>query len=86
MKRVGRVLHLTPGGMLIIRAEKTPNIGDEVVDKRLRKVGVVFDIFGPTASPYVSVKPSVADPTSLLGEVLYSTSKREGRRWRGRGT
>jgi len=84
LRRIGRVLHLTPGGMLIVRAEKTPNLGETVVDDNLKQVGTVFDIFGPISSPYISVKPTTSDPATLLGKTLYAVSRREGRSWRRR--
>lgn len=76
---------MTPSGKLILKAEFTPRIGDEILDKKLRKVGVVFDIFGPVKSPYVSVKPQVKDPTKFVGQILYArVDYRRGRIWRKR--
>ncbi|CAJ37242.1 H/ACA ribonucleoprotein complex subunit GAR1 [Methanocella arvoryzae] len=58
MKRLGRVLHLSPHGHLIIRLEETslPKMNAKVVTKKMDRVGTVYDIFGPEKAPYVSVK------------------------------
>ena len=47
MKVLGNSLHIANSGKLIARSSKTPSPG-----------GLVFnsDIFGPTKSPYVSIK------------------------------
>ena len=75
MQKIGRVLHVSPGKNVIIKAEKPPKIGVEVVDERLKPVGTVFDVFGPVASPYVAVKPRVKGPRRLVHHVLYVAPK-----------
>jgi len=52
--------------------ENLPRIGDKVVDEQLKPVGTVFDIFGPTSTPYVAVKPNVEDAHRLVNHVLYA--------------
>lgn len=71
MQRLGRVLHLSPSRNLIVKAEKTPEIGDRVVDEDLKPVGKVFDIFGPVASPYAAVRPEIQQPEKMANRVLY---------------
>ena len=82
MRRIGKVLHVTKAGEIIVRSEsnQVPRIGDEVFGPDLKRVGVVADVFGPVASPYVAVRPLVDDPSQLVGQVLYVG--RRGRRWR----
>jgi len=54
---LGYVLHVSKGsGNLILRAESETRIGQYVFDKRGKKVGSVFDIFGPVEQPYISVR------------------------------
>lgn len=72
MHRIGYVLHVSSSRNLIIRAESLPRIGDKVMDKHLKLVGTVFDVFGPTSSPYISVKPKTGQPHHLVNHVLYS--------------
>ncbi len=73
MQRIGLVLHVGSGKNLILKAEKTPRIGDKVIDELLKPVGTVFDIFGPVSSPYISVKTKVKEPHDLVGKVLYAS-------------
>ncbi len=82
MIRIGRVLHLTPSGMAVLKAENTPRIGDKVLDEKLRLVGTVFDIFGSVDSPYVEVKideKNCKNPRKLINRTLY-VSQPKGRR------
>jgi RNA-binding protein len=65
---------------MILKAENLPNIGDRVVDENLNQVGTVFDVFGPVASPYVAVRPSVEEPSLFVNRVLYSVPSFELRR------
>jgi RNA-binding protein len=69
-------------GRLILRAERLPRINDRVVDENLRFVGVVFDVFGPVASPYVVVECGVEEPGRFVDRVLYVFSSGGGRRRR----
>jgi RNA-binding protein len=72
---------------MVVKAQNLPRIGDQVVDENLRPVGIVFDVFGPISSPYVTVHPSVEEhSTSLVNKTLYTvpsskpTFRREQRR------
>ncbi|MBS7615317.1 hypothetical protein KEJ18_06285 [Candidatus Bathyarchaeota archaeon] len=85
MKKIGRVVHISPSGKAVIKAEKTPGIGVTVIDEKNRQVGKVFDIVGPTVSPYVLVDVKTGDPQSIVGSLLYfmpllKQKKRNGRR------
>lgn len=71
MRRIGRVIHITPSEKAVIKAENLPRIGEMVVDEKRNSVGTVFDVFGPTPSPYVEVKPDVEDPHKLVNGFLY---------------
>ena len=73
MRRLGKVLHLSKSGNLILRLEQTPvpAIGASVCDYKLRNVGVVNSFLGPVKSPYVSVKPAANVDGTLAGRVLY---------------
>ncbi|KPV62490.1 MAG: H/ACA RNA-protein complex component Gar1 [Candidatus Bathyarchaeota archaeon BA1] len=72
MQRIGCVLHISSNRHLIVKAENLPRIGDLVVDEHLKPVGMVFDIFGPTTSPYVAVKPDIEGVYRLVNHILYS--------------
>jgi len=79
--KIGRVLHLTSSKKAVIKAERIPKIGEIVLDEKKRQIGTVFDIFGPTVSPYVEVEVKVKDPQKIVNSVLYVShlSKRETR-------
>ena len=82
MRRVGKVLHVTRSGDIVVRSDSdfAPRIGDRVYGPDLREIGVVSAVFGPVSSPYVAVRPLVDDPSGLVGKVVYVG--RRGRRWR----
>ena len=71
MQKLGRVRVLTPSKNIIVKAEKTPKIGSEVVDENLRVVGKVFDIIGPVSAPYAVVKPTGSEPAKLVNKPVY---------------
>jgi len=89
LRRLGSVLHLSPSRNIILKAENSPKIGEQVVDENLKPVGTVFDIFGPVSSPYAAVRPATRDPEKLVGKKLYvipSNKRKEKSRndWRRR--
>ncbi len=72
MRRLGKVLHVSRRGALILRTKNTPPIGAEVVDINVKTVGTIYDVFGPVKEPYVSVRPQKGiDPSSVVGQILY---------------
>ena len=71
MQRLGRVLHVSPSRNVIAKTEKTPRIGETVVDENLKPVGKIVDIFGPVASPYATVKTTMRNPDVLSNKTLY---------------
>ena len=77
MQRIGRALHINSNKNIILKAENLPRIGDRVVDKSCKPVGMIFDVFGPSASPYVAVKPKIRETRGLIDHVLFAapTSK-----------
>ena len=56
---------------IIVKSERIPKIGQTVVDENLKVVGKVFDIIGPTSSPYVTVKPCIQGCEKLVNKKLY---------------
>ena len=81
MRRIGQVLHISPGGKAVVKAETTPRIGETAFDEKNRQVGKIFDIIGPTVSPYVEVSLSVEDSQSVVGGFLYVPSSQNQKRW-----
>jgi RNA-binding protein len=71
LQRLGKVTSITPSNGIVIKTDKAPKIGMEVVDENLKVVGKVFDIIGPVSSPYAVVRPSIKEPSALLNKPLY---------------
>jgi RNA-binding protein len=70
--RVGTALHISrSSGNLILKAENNVKIGDPVFNGGGRRVGLIFDIFGPVKTPFISVRPRIKDPERLVGEPLF---------------
>ena len=67
---------------MILKAENIPHIGDKVTNEKLKPVGTVFDVFGPTSSPYVAVKPNIQSPEQLVNQILYAIPSKAGRKKR----
>jgi RNA-binding protein len=82
LHRIGRVLHISPSRNIIIKIEKTPRIGETVVDENLKTVGKVFDIFGPVSSPYAAIRPTISKLEDLTKKTLYISPQRGERRKR----
>jgi rRNA processing protein Gar1 len=74
LRKLGETLHVSSSSRnVIVRLESETRIGEPVMDSKGRRIGEVFDIFGPVDSPYASVKlkgdSSEASVTQLyLGE------------------
>jgi RNA-binding protein len=78
LQRLGKVLNVTPSQNVVVKIDKTPQIGSAVIDEKLKVVGKVFDIIGPVSSPYAVVKPTIKEPGKLTNKQLYLLlSKRE---------
>ena len=71
LQKLGRVRALTPSKNMIVKTEKAPKIGSEVVDENLNIVGKVFDIIGPVSAPYAVVKPTVREPAKIVNKPVY---------------
>jgi len=78
LQRIGQVLHVSSSCNMILKAENVPRIGNKVLDENLKPVGTVFDVFTPTSSPYVAVKPSIHNPQHLAKRVLYAVPSKLG--------
>jgi RNA-binding protein len=74
MKRLGKVLHVSKRGSLILKTDKTPPMGARsvVVNKNAEKIGTIVDVFGPVKTPYVAVRPlDKKSAEKLVGQILY---------------
>ena len=76
MRRLGKVLHVTKGGSLIVQTDKSPPIGAKVVDKKALFIGKIQDVFGPVKQPYVAIRyKSSVEAKKLLGQMVYLYQK-----------
>ena len=54
---LGTAVHQSKGSNnLIIKLKTEARIGQIVLDKSGKKIGTIFDIFGPVESPFASIK------------------------------
>lgn len=75
--RLGAVLHISrSSGNLILDSSDAARIGETVQDAKGKKIGIVFDVFGPTTNPFIAIKPSIETPERLLGKALYVRNRR----------
>jgi len=79
LHRVGKALHLSKDGNLVVKAQGETVIGTITYDVKLRPVGVVSDIIGPTRAPYILVKTKLENASKLRGQVLYGQAPGGGR-------
>jgi len=74
------VLHISSSGNMILKAENPPRIGDQATDENFKKVGIVFDVFGPVSYPYVAVRPNVEEPNRFIERMLYAIPSSQPRK------
>lgn len=84
MERICKVLHITSDKNIILKTENPVRIGDKIVDKNLKPIGKVFDIFGPVSSPYVSVKTDAENLQHFNDRILYVAPSENARKRRGK--
>jgi RNA-binding protein len=78
MKKLGKILHISNRGRIILRSHQTPALGLSVFSSDKKKVGFVHDVFGPSKDPYVSVKFRAVNSKNVensVGDTLYVPSK-----------
>ena len=85
LRRLGIALHVVQN-KLILRGEAGGDrpiwVNSLVVDRNKRRVGRVFEIFGPVEQPYIVVRPNRGiDVTAHVGKKLYvdEASRRDGK-------
>jgi rRNA processing protein Gar1 len=84
LHRMGQVHHVSTTKNIILKAENIPHIGNQAIDEKLKQIGIVFDVFGPTSAPYVAVKPNTQKPEQFINQVLYFTPTQERKNKRRR--
>jgi rRNA processing protein Gar1 len=84
LKPLGFTLHISKSGLLTVKATNTPRIGSTAFLRGTGPIGTVIDVFGPVASPYVSVKLGRPLVPSQVRNVEVSWEEGKFRRGRGR--
>jgi len=80
LRKIGRILHISPSQKAVIKTTRSLRIGERVFDENKRFIGKVFDVFGPTGSPYVEVDLQNRGSSDLVGKIAYQLpSKRKSR-------
>ncbi len=76
--RIGTVMHISrSSGNLILESSRNAKIGETVTDFKGKRVGVVFDVFGPVDNPYSAVRTRIKNPERLIGAELFSGQMRK---------
>ncbi|AEG17368.1 MAG: Gar1/Naf1 family protein [Methanobacterium paludis] len=78
MKKLGTVSHISKRGRVILKSVNTPGFGLTVFTEDKKKLGTVYDIFGPTKESYVAIKvysKNFGNLDDKVGETLYIPSK-----------
>jgi rRNA processing protein Gar1 len=59
LRKIGRVSHVSKSGFIVAIADpkNLPRVGSEVYTRKMERIGFVYDIIGPTKSPFVLIKP-----------------------------
>jgi rRNA processing protein Gar1 len=71
-KKLGTVIHISKStGNLILKAEEDAVVGDAIFDKHGKRVGSVYDFFGPVTAPFAYVRTRLEDPSKLEGESVF---------------
>lgn len=80
-KRLGIAAHVSSQGNLIVRCDGPVNIkANDAVLLREKRIGSIYDVFGPIGKPYVSVKifdDLRAQAKALINKPVYVAGKRE---------
>jgi len=84
LRRIGRILHISPSQKAVIKTSKPPRIGETLFDENRKPVGKVFDVFGPTGSPYIEVDIHKERASDLVGKMLYQLPSKRRKRSRKR--
>lgn len=70
--KIGVPSHISKSSRnLILKAERKARIGMPVLDRAGRRIGFIYDLFGPVSNPYIAVRPTVENPERYVEEPLY---------------
>jgi len=84
LRKIGRVIHISPGKKAVIRTTRPLKIGEKVFDGNKKVIGRVSDVFGPIKSPYIEVNIENGEPSDFVGKILYHVSSKQNKRGKRR--
>jgi len=66
-----------PSTDIIVKASRSIKIWGrvKVMDKEMRQIGTIKEIFGPIKAPYISIRPSIKVDKELIGQPVYIAEK-----------
>ncbi|WP_457548897.1 H/ACA ribonucleoprotein complex subunit GAR1 [Archaeoglobus sp.] len=87
LKKIGKVSHVSKSGFIVVKAKEIPKIGSEVCNRKLEKVGYVYDIIGPIKSPFILIRPKDRKMLKKFDDELFVVEGGEdyGRKGEGKG-
>jgi RNA-binding protein len=85
LRKIGSPAHVSRSGFIVVPVEpdNLPEIGSEVLTTKAEKIGNIYDIIGPTKSPFALIKPKKENLNVIIDE-LYVVSAHAGSR-KGKG-
>jgi RNA-binding protein len=75
------------GFIVVLAGKELPKVGSEVYNRKMEKVGYVYDIIGPVKSPFILIRPKSRDVLKrmikedlfVLGGDAHGKGKGEGK-------
>lgn len=87
LKKIGNISHMSKSGFIVVKAKNVPKIGSEVCNRKLEKIGHVYDIIGPVNSPFILIRPRDKNVFKRMEDELFVIERGEdyGRKGEGKG-
>lgn len=77
MELLGKILHFSKSGRLIVKIDKynsSLKVGKNITDEQGKRIGKITEFLGPVNSPYASIIPFVQKRGRLTGATVYLES------------
>jgi len=91
LRKLGKVWNVSKSGFIVVQADSKniPKLGLDVVNRKMNKVGYIYDIIGPVKTPFILVKPyegvlEKSIPDELFVVKAYGRGGEGGRKKRSR--
>jgi len=84
LRKIGRVIHISPSEKAVVKTTRPLKIGEKVFDGNKKVIGRVSDVFGPIKAPYIEVNIENGKPSDFVGKTLYHVPLKQSRRGKRR--